>query len=170
MGAVVNIFMIITLGAKINYVLAPVWLLALAVVVKLKIFQLNDNKYYKISFLAIGIIVIILVSYSIMLFASKSSKKDDTAIEKPAIEKTIQKEIKVGDEFYLKNSRKLMVKEVKDGNYYMDNSINNGQMRAQVSVVINSDGGQLSEDDYSKMYILKGSQLIKLSNSKGAYW
>ena len=43
-------------------------------------------------------------------------------------------------------------------------------MRAQVSVRINSEGGSLSEADYSKMYILKGNQLIKLSNSGGANW
>jgi|GEM_PF-4673976 len=119
-----------------------------------------------------GILIITLSIGYYFIFSSPKkidTQRDEQITSTPVVEEA--KEIKVGDEFFLKNGRKITVTEVEVGNYYVDGYYGNTKMmKAQVSIRINSDGGPLNAQDYDKMYILQGNQLIKLSNSKAAYW
>ncbi len=146
------------------------------------------KKFLKENWFKLGIIVILLmiglsIAYYFVIFLPK---KDIVQIEQQKQEQGAkpnqpQKELKVGDEFSLSDGRKLKVKEVSVGNFYMDLARDFAQitgtdpaLTAQVDVRIESENGPLSESDYSKMYITKGNQLIKLSNSgaanQGEYW
>lgn len=120
-----------------------------------------------------GIVIVSLsVGYYFVLFLPKKANFEQSINSGKAtkqVEKSI-KEIRVGDEFTLASGRVLTVTEVTVGNYNMDGAISPSVVRAQVAIRIHSDGGPLKEEEYNKMYILKGSQLIKLSNSGGAYW
>lgn len=127
--------------------------------------------------LIVGILVISFsIGYYLVIFLPhkdkvKSPKESDKSID--VIKANI---FGVGDEFTLKNGRKLKVKEVKVGNYYRDPLFKGDDglpMKGQVSVRIESDGGPLTELDYGRMYIVKGNQMIKLSNQSpdhGEYW
>ena len=128
----------------------------------------------------IGIIIAVIVSYvSIILGYSLLSGKfykhyeyDET----PLIEDSLteqKKEVKVGEEFFLRNGKPITIKEVAVGNYSEYGSFDKEHeklKRAQVSIRVHSESGPLSEEEYNTMYIVKNNQLIKLSNSKGAYW
>lgn len=129
------------------------------------------NNILKVS-LALGVLMVALsISYYFVLVLPQRVETEESISEitEKGV-KAIEKEIKVGDEFSLKNGRVLTVTEVTVGNYYSGSPIDPNMKRAQVAIRIHSDGGALSQEEYSKMYILKGDQLIKLSNSGGAPW
>lgn len=82
-----------------------------------------------------------------------------------------QDKFKIGDKFTLASGKKLLIKEVEVGNFYLDGS---KIMKAQISIRVEYDNGPLDKNDICKMFITKGDEIIKLSNIRGAndgqYW